>query len=92
MMYTVHYHFSKISLECQQFGSDQRKFGRDTTLMYLILNFHFEIDKQIIYVSVEKYQPDPITDGFSYRCRRYRYKLFLTPMTAKPLSLFQDAV
>ncbi len=41
-------HFSKISLECQQFISDQinAKFGRDTTLMYFdVTNLYFEIDE-----------------------------------------------
>jgi transposase len=59
-------HFSKISLECQQFISDQisEKFGRDTTLMYFdVTNFHFEIDKtdNLRKRGKEKHnRPDPI--------------------------------
>jgi transposase len=59
-------HFSKISLECQRFISDQinTKFGRDTTLMYFdVTNFHFEIDESDHFRKRGKEKnnrPDPI--------------------------------
>lgn len=59
-------YFSKISLECQQFISDQihEKFGRNTTLMYFdVTNFHFEIDKpddMRKYGKEKNNRPDPI--------------------------------
>lgn len=59
-------HFSKISLECQRFISDQihAKFGRDTSLMYFdVTNFHFEIDEpddMRKYGKEKNHRPDPI--------------------------------
>ncbi len=59
-------YFSKISLECQQFISDQihAKFGRNTTLMYFdVTNFHFEIDRpddMRKYGKEKNNRPDPI--------------------------------
>ncbi len=59
-------YFSKISLECQQFISDQihAKFGRNTTLMYFdVTNFHFEIDQpddMRKYGKEKNKRPDPI--------------------------------